>query len=373
MGVIRLLLALSVLITHSAPVFGVFLLSGDMAITAFFIISGFLMALILETKYAGRVRAFYVNRILRIYPPYLVALAGSIVFFFLVENHSHAPNKVLMWFVGAHAWGTLAWSALANLTLLGINLTRYVNLDETGRAFVNFLQPGGFGGHNMLFVPQAWTLSLELYYYALAPLVVLLRTRWIAALTLGTFMLNREAMHMIEGLGVSFSPEAAFPFVLKYFLLGTLAFRFVGPMKALTERPGVVRFLPAASLAGAFVLVFAGFRVTRAFEIDLDWFYLVFASCVPGMFICTNRWRIDAVFGEYSYPVYLFHYPVTISVYMLLPAWHGELTAGITLLLATAYIQLIDKRVEAVRKGIARNGLRRKPRVEQPASSPVPS
>src|SRR5688572_20654204 len=99
MGTIRLLLALSVVITHSAPVFGVRLLSGDMAVTAFFLVSGFLMALILESKYAGRVGAFYLNRILRIYPPYLVALVGSVLFYLLIADQRFSPNKVLMGFV----------------------------------------------------------------------------------------------------------------------------------------------------------------------------------------------------------------------------------------------------------------------------------
>jgi len=359
MGAIRLLLALSVVITHSGTVFGIALLNGDMAVTAFFIVSGFLMALILETKYAGRVGEFYVNRVLRIYPTYFFALAGSILFFFLVENRSHGPNKVLMSFADSHAWGALAWAALTNLTLLGINLTRYVNFDETGQFYVNFIDPAGFHGHNILFVPQAWTLSLELYYYALAPLLVLLRTRWIAALTLCLFIFNREAMLWIQAQRVPFTPDSAFPFVLKYFLLGTLAFRLVTPLKALAERYAVFRLWPVASLAGAFVLVFAGFSVTSAVDMDPDWFYLAFALCVPGMFICTNHGKVDAALGEYSYPVYLFHYPVTISVYLLLPAWQGELTVLITMLIATAYIQLIDKRVEAVRRDIARNGIKR--------------
>ena len=45
----------------------------------------------------------------------------------------------------------------------------------------------------------------------------------------------------------------------------------------------------------------------------------------------------------------------------------------ITLVIATAYIQLIDKRVEAVRKRIARNGFGRRPGVEQRADAPAPS
>jgi peptidoglycan/LPS O-acetylase OafA/YrhL len=194
MGTIRLLLAVSVVITHSAPVFGVRLLSGDMAVTAFFMVSGFLMALILETRYVGRTGAFYLNRILRIYPAYFVALAGSVLFCLLVENPHFRPNKLLMGFVDADAWGALAWSALTNLTLIGINLVHYVNLGRTGEFFIAYFEAGQMvRGHNILFVPQAWTPSLELYYYALAPFVMLLRTRYIAAITAGLFILNHEA------------------------------------------------------------------------------------------------------------------------------------------------------------------------------------
>ncbi len=52
MGTFRTLLAISVLITHSGPIFGVKLLNGDMAIHLFFVISGFLMSLILSEKYS---------------------------------------------------------------------------------------------------------------------------------------------------------------------------------------------------------------------------------------------------------------------------------------------------------------------------------
>ncbi len=73
MGVIRALLAISVLITHSEPILGISLLNGDQAVTCFYIISGFLITLILCEKYAD-LRGFYVNRALRIYVPYLTAL-----------------------------------------------------------------------------------------------------------------------------------------------------------------------------------------------------------------------------------------------------------------------------------------------------------
>jgi peptidoglycan/LPS O-acetylase OafA/YrhL len=369
MGTIRLLLALSVLIVHSAPVFGVMLLSGDMAITAFFMVSGFLMALILETKYVGRVRAFYLNRILRIYPPYFVALAGSIVFFVLVTgNRWYDPVKVMRWFAEAEAWGAMAWTAVTNLTLIGINLVRYVNPDEAGRLYINVFEKGGFPGHNILFVPQAWTLGLELYYYAIVPFVVLLRTRYIAAITIALFFLNHKARLYIASQGIEFFPDASFAYQLKYFLLGTLGFRFVGPLRMLAERYSAFRLLPAMSLAAAFVLIAGGLPAYYTWFFDMDWFYLAFALCIPGIFIVSSNWKFDAALGEYSYPVYLFHYPVTIGVYMWLPTeWHGEFTLTITMLLATAYIQLIDKRIQAVRKDIARGRVRPAPPIAEAA------
>lgn len=346
---------------EAAPVFGVMLLSGDMAVTAFFMVSGFLMALILETKYFGRVGSFYVNRILRIYPPYLVALAGSVAFFFLLgANPYHEPFTVLAWFLDAEAWPALAWSALTNLTLIGINLVRYIDFDQTGQFFVNAFEPGPVRGHNILFVPQAWTLSLELYYYALVPLVVLLRTRYIAAITALLFYLDHDALRYIASLGLDFSPASSFPFQLKYFLLGSLGFRFAAPIRALADRYRAFRLLPPISLVAGFILVFSGLPALRAWNFEMDWFYLAVAVCLPGMFICSNGWKIDAALGEYSYPVYLFHFTVKIGTYLWAPLeWHGELTVAITLLLAAAYIQLVDKRVEAVRRDIARNGIRR--------------
>jgi len=69
MGIIRTLLAISVLITHSQPIFEIFLLNGDLAVTLFFIISGFLISLAFEKKYKRNLAAFYINRVLRVYPP----------------------------------------------------------------------------------------------------------------------------------------------------------------------------------------------------------------------------------------------------------------------------------------------------------------
>jgi len=56
MGTIRLLLAVSVLAFHSAPIAGLQLPDGIVAVQSFYVISGFYMSLILTERYLGHVR-----------------------------------------------------------------------------------------------------------------------------------------------------------------------------------------------------------------------------------------------------------------------------------------------------------------------------
>lgn len=51
MGLIRILLAISVIASHSDALFGFNFVGGGLAVQAFFMISGFYMALILSGKY----------------------------------------------------------------------------------------------------------------------------------------------------------------------------------------------------------------------------------------------------------------------------------------------------------------------------------
>ncbi|MCX6311853.1 MAG: acyltransferase, partial [Bacteroidetes bacterium] len=75
MGSIRTLLALSVVVFHSYFIFGERLIGGLVAVQAFYLISGFYMAMILNEKYKagkGSYKLFITNRFLRIYPAYWV-------------------------------------------------------------------------------------------------------------------------------------------------------------------------------------------------------------------------------------------------------------------------------------------------------------
>ena len=74
MGYVRFLLALSVLFIHSSPVFGVTTtIPCYLAVQLFYIISGFLMALVYSEKYQFTDQPYYLfisNRFLRLFPMY---------------------------------------------------------------------------------------------------------------------------------------------------------------------------------------------------------------------------------------------------------------------------------------------------------------
>lgn len=370
MGSIRTLLAVAVLITHADPLLGVELLNGDAAINCFFVISGFLMALILSEKYDDP-RRFYLNRFLRIYPPYYAALLFSLAVFGVLATSRHDPLEYLgqLW---AHQTGGLVLAALSNLTLIGVDLVRYVSIDNGQLQFPSFLYENGSGGHNFLFVPQAWTLALELEFYLLAPFVLRLRTIQIAALALAAYCVRVLVKDWANAAELAFDTAAAFPLVFGYFLYGVLAYRLYRHYRAWRLPFWLRRNVQFASVAAALVMIFfgrGGYGHLLAERYDA--LFLLFALLLPGLFEFSAGRRWDAWLGEFSYPVYLFHFALAQALYLtnLPDSWIGEATLLSTFALSAAYIYVVDRPIQRLRARIAA-GPRAKPEpriVEMPA------
>jgi len=98
MGILRFILALSVVITHSTSIFGLRGVGGQIAVQAFYIISGFYMTLILNEKYIGvnnSYKLFITNRFLRLYPTYWVVLLLTIIYSVFVSVYSNGNDFAL--------------------------------------------------------------------------------------------------------------------------------------------------------------------------------------------------------------------------------------------------------------------------------------
>jgi peptidoglycan/LPS O-acetylase OafA/YrhL len=89
LGLFRIMLAISVLIGHSSLIFGTNIGNGVIAVKSFYIISCFLMALILTKKY-HTYDNFLINRFLRLYPTYIfLFLTVLVVHFYPVDVLKH--------------------------------------------------------------------------------------------------------------------------------------------------------------------------------------------------------------------------------------------------------------------------------------------
>ncbi|MGI4762585.1 MAG: acyltransferase family protein, partial [Janthinobacterium lividum] len=178
MGLLRLLLAIAVLIDHSGPLFGLHSVGGDTAVEAFFMISGFYMALILNTKYnKGDYWLFITNRLLRLFPIYwllvLLTLVASIATYF---TFGHSLKLAAYQQAAQLSVGTWLLILLANIFIVGQDFMMFLGLDRNGGLhFTNHALQGSQGLpplYQFLFVHQAWSLALEISFYLLAPFLV---------------------------------------------------------------------------------------------------------------------------------------------------------------------------------------------------------
>ncbi len=326
MGVLRLLLALTVLNWHYpvTPYYYNFIFSRA-AVFVFMMISGFYIAMVLNEKYGAStsgILTFYGNRVLRLMPPYWVALVGCILF------------EPTAWFDRLSLWFQVN-DVLLFPQGLWANLT---------------LTPAASGG---LHLAQMFTVALEIMFYALAPFILFRGTRVLAGLFGATAALN-GALWILGVDPVAWQYEF-FPSTLMYFLTGALVYRFYL----------VVKDWPPSALIGYValpLLVLFGVlsRSARAVlwtnHISIYVFYLQCAASIPFIFVASRRWTADRIIGDLSYPLYIVHIPA-IWIVEATP-WlggkenGGPAALGLSLGFAGLLYLLVDRPVEYWRSQI---------------------
>jgi peptidoglycan/LPS O-acetylase OafA/YrhL len=356
-GTYRLLLALCVVVGHASPLPGIRVLDAGLAVKTFFMISGFYMALILAEKYPptreGRT-LFYSNRLLRIYPMYFVTLIFAILFYAAASLRlGHPADRLALW---AQAWGReggiLAAIGLSQLTVVGLDVTPLFGYSPSaGFQLLSSSAPADSTlAWRFNFLPHCWSIGAELLFYAMAPLLVAIRTSvqgllcaaglgiliWIGAMP-GP-LANSAAYH----LGILQVP---------YFLLGILSYSLLQTWPLL--RPTIARAaLPILALAA---LTFSGWP---AIGKPPGYVYILCAwLAIPVLFHVSRRSSWDRWVGELSYPIYLLHVPVK---WILLAARgvekkdaaeiSGWLLIAATLAASGLMVFLIDRPMERFRR-----------------------
>jgi peptidoglycan/LPS O-acetylase OafA/YrhL len=332
MGSLRLFLALSVALGHFGMPLG--FPTSDIAVQSFYVISGFYMALVLNEKYGpGTYWLFISNRLLRLWPTYIVVLVLS---FAVADNWR--PMVSLDRFSSAYFIGS-------QILIVGQDLYFFLFVNNGTLAFT--IHPVAMPGLLYTFapIPQAWTLGLEIYFYLLAPFFVRRGPIVIAALIAASLTLR---MGLQWSFGFSGEPWSYrfFPSEIALFLAGSLGY-YAYSSRSDAQRTQVKRLLSIAA-----VLLFACLAINRWDGISRLASLSLLAAVVvgvPRLFELTRDIAWDKYLGELSYPLYICHF---LFGWILLPETVPGVYLAVFLSVAMSVLlyHLVDRPVDRWRQ-----------------------
>lgn len=302
-GFLRLLLAVSVFVSHTKPLLGLRFVGGRLAVEAFFVLSGFYMSLVLHEKYnsPGGTKLFLQNRFLRLYPSYFLISLLALFCAFVVRTDPYETWSLYRLIL--EPWMVIG-IVVSHVLLIGQDILSFVGLNtQTGAIAVAGLQQGDFvSGSSFALIPTAWSLGTELWFYLLAPFVVRRSTRTILLLMLGSLLLRAFLFFVLQWTGEVWSYRF-FPTELVFFLAGALAYRLY--CQELTRR------FPRIGLFVVWLVVIAlTVALSNAISqegVALALYLPIVTLATPFLFQLTKNSRMDRFIGELAYPLYLSH------------------------------------------------------------------
>lgn len=167
-------------ITHSGYILGYKLVEPYAAVQAFYIISGFYMALILNEKYVGKgsFKLFISNRLLRLVPTYyivaILSVFAAITVFFIYGNWGRWELlKSYYLYSGNVSLTSYIIILLSQVTLFGQDTMVFLGLHNGNLGFVlDQADSVPATVSSFMILPQAWSIGVELMFYLVAPFLV---------------------------------------------------------------------------------------------------------------------------------------------------------------------------------------------------------
>jgi peptidoglycan/LPS O-acetylase OafA/YrhL len=306
LGTVRFLLALAVVCAHVGKLPYSIQLGSLLAVQGFYIISGFLIALVWTNKYQqlpnGRF-LFYSNRAARIYILYWGVLILAIVVALVTKWVTHDYPG----YFGSRPRGLLLYTVFTNIFIFGSSWAYWLGFDGSLYFTKDFTAEAYPVWGTMILTP-AWTLDLELSFYLLAPFLVGLRLRYILSIIAASLIARFSwyAMgHNVDPWNYRF-----FPFEIGLFMLGVAAYRVSSTVA--WQPSSTILKIAFAALVGSIL----GYNLLglphRSFG---SFVYLfIFAALIPYIFALTRTWKIDRFLADMSFPLYLVHWPVWIFI-----------------------------------------------------------
>lgn len=356
MGILRFILALSVVIGHADHSSGLPGLDTTLAVRSFYIISGFYMALVLSSKYKNKPYYVFVHsRFMRLFPAYFAVLVLTVVY-----------GLVTWVVVGSVQWPLAGWVgsltglsdnaivgyALSNVFMFGQDILSFFSVASNGHLVLDALgrhAGADFGGY--MLVPQAWTLGLELSFYLIAPFFIARSSLVMASVIAGSCLL-RFAIFPWFGMEAAQLGYRFFPFEIVFFCFGGLAYKLYAGER-FRKLGGRVHGAVALALAVPFL--------SFAWDVPEAVRYAALTLCIPSLFLLTRDSRLDRLVGELSYPIYISHILVLYALTQYTTV--GDELPGVvlTLVLSVLLFVFVERQAEERRKRIVDGPPRRWP------------
>jgi peptidoglycan/LPS O-acetylase OafA/YrhL len=323
MGLIRILLALAVVAGHSGPIWKFYMVGGRIAVQSFFIISGFYMSLILNEKYIGKnnsYKLFISNRLLRLYPVYWAVLTCTLLtcIAIAVVSKGHHLEK-FEGYLNVHPnFFSFGYMILTNIFIFGQDVVMFLGIHaNNGNLFFtsNFWKTSP-GLYTFLFIPQAWTLGVELAFYLVAPFLVRRRPLLIISLIILSLALR---LYIFNYLDLRYDPWTYrfFPTEIMFFLFGYLSFRMLLRVQK-SKIPKVIS-ISAWLVIVIFTLLYSFIPDVKyhavPFSIKEICYFVTVIFSIPVLFNFLKKNKLDNKIGELSYPVYICHNLVALVIY----------------------------------------------------------
>lgn len=333
-GMYRTFLALMVVALHlgGVPMIGVY------AVFGFYILSGYLMTLIMQANYGYTVVGFCryaANRFLRIYPIYWVSILVSALLIWRLGNDFTSAYHPSMHFPED------VYTLIKNFSLFSLE----------GR------------GLSARLTPPAWALTVEVFFYVLIGLGISKNRK----ITLIWFFFS-AAYHLISvslGLGWADRYYSVFAASLP-FSTGAILFHYKAEIAKKYKdklKTRAYQNLPYILFFAILSNWFLGLTLSRAGGFFFYSNYMLCAAMVlvlagrkqlPGITQAVDRW-----WGEFSYPIYLLHYQTGLVMIVLLSAIGFDLSrpslalmfVSVPAILACSWIVIITltKPIEYIR------------------------
>jgi len=308
----------------------------------------------LNEKYIGKnnsYQLFISNRFLRLFPIYWTVLILTALVAFIViiktngNNLSHFYNYIE--YSDNLRIDSFIFLIFTNLFVFFQDIVMFLGLDtSTGQLFFtsNF-QETTPQLYQFLFIPQAWSIGIEITFYLIAPYIVRKKLGIIFLLIILSLILRL----ILSYNGLNHDPWSYrfFPTELVFFLFGVLAYKIYVYFRAIEVKK---YYLYAAFISILTCILFFNF-LTLHYKYLI--FLVLFFSCLPFIFILSKKWKYDMYIGELSYPIYISHMLVLYCIHIFkIPLFYG---LGLSLTLFTVVFSIVlnefvAKKIERIRQ-----------------------